>query len=832
MIELAGWSSPSLTLLTEGDATMMFKKRSISAAILTGASLLSLPIPAALAQEGLVLEEVLVTARRRVESIQDAPLAITAIGSDMLRDAGIDNLADVTELVPNLQISRPARDASIYIRGVGPTRGATNVTELSVGVYIDDVFLLKPHGQLMDLAEVESVQVLRGPQGTLFGKNTTGGAMVVTTVKPAEEFGGYAKATIGNDGRRNIQASIDVPVSDSFLTKLTITDVEADGIGQDPVHGTELSDENRQGILLQTRWLASENATVDFSYFHNRIRENMLAMGDCVVTNLGAQIPFNVLITPVSEFQEMPDFCERAADGIATYHDPNRKFELDASQVALNVTWDLTENHTFKSITAWRNQETPNIEYTNTYAGFPAGQEALSDGDSTQISQEFQFSGELSDGALTYTTGLYYMRDDSDTGLRATWNGERGIWGSVTAEVPAGLVAALTNYNEIGQENENTTLAFYTQWSWNVTDNLELTAGLRYGKEERDLETQRTTALPGDEAYFGIPGAIVIPGVVALVPYSLFFDGLLDSIPLPLGPTDVLKTDKDFSSTTPMFSAAYSFSEDMLGDSIDSLMFYASFTEGYKAGGFSDFALGELIPFDEETIENVEIGFKMDALDNRLRVNAALFSMDYRNMQLFVARPDPDPNSIGSLQGVTNAGEASIDGAELEVIYLPADGWMINLAASVADGNFDKFEDFFTDPTTGIAQPLERSDEDLPSLPESSYSVGVQYDWETSMGSWMARVDVFFRDEIYWGFDALTWDLPVARQNSTTDSYTVFNARLNWQVNDQLSVSLWGKNLGDETYYDGGVGETANLGHVVKAFSPPRRYGLDVRWDF
>ena len=147
----------------------------LPAALLCSATLFSIPVPLALAQENLALEEVLVTARRRVESLQDAPLAVTALTGEALLDAGISNLADITEIVPNLQVSRPARDANIYIRGVGPSRGATNVTELSVGVYIDDVFLLKPHGQLMDLAEVESVQVLRGPQGTLFGKNTTGG---------------------------------------------------------------------------------------------------------------------------------------------------------------------------------------------------------------------------------------------------------------------------------------------------------------------------------------------------------------------------------------------------------------------------------------------------------------------------------------------------------------------------------------------------------------------------------------------------------------------------------------------------------------------------------
>jgi iron complex outermembrane recepter protein len=812
-----------------------FKKRQISAVVMSVAAMCSFPIPAAVAQEGMALEEVIVTARRRAESLQDAPLSVSALTGDSLMDAGISNLADITEMVPNLQISRPARDANIYIRGVGPTRGATNVTELSVGVYLDDVFLLKPHGQLMDLAEVESVQVLRGPQGTLFGKNTTGGALVVTTVKPIDEFGGFAAVTAGNDGRFNVQASVDVPLTDTLLSKLTVTSVQADGYFKDPVHGTELSDENRIGGLLQLRWLASETVTADFSLFHNRIDENLLAMGDCVVTNLDAQIPARNLISPNTGFKGLPDFCEEVNtlhDGKAPYHDPSRKFELEATQVAVNVAWDISDDLTFKSITAWRTQETPNITYTNTYAGYSAGQDSIEDGESTQFSQEFQLSGELMDGRVRHTSGLYYMGDDSDTGLQYAYLGDRGIWGSADAAVPAGLVAALTNYSETGQENDNKSYAAFTQWSWDATDNLELTAGLRYGYEERELRTQRTNGQDPWDAYADIPGAINVPGQFSLMPYDVYFGLSSDTFTVPLGDTEVLEADENFDSLTPMFTAAYNFSEESLGGGVNGLMIYASYTEGYKAGGFSDFAVGELIPFDEESIASIEAGMKLDAWDNRLRINASLFSMDYEDMQLFVARPDPDPNNVGSLQGVTNAGSSRIDGAELEFTLLPAEGWMINFSASYADGKFEEFDDFIVDSESGDVVPLDRSDEALPSLPETAFSLGVQYDWQTSIGNFTARADAFYRDEIYWGFDALTWDIPLAREESTTDSYTVYNARLNWNINERFSIAAWGKNLADEVYYDGGVGEAANLGHVVKAFSPPRRYGVDVRFDF
>jgi len=814
-----------------------FQKRKISAMFLSGATLLSMQGPAALAQgndSGFALEEVIVTARKSAESLQDTPIAVSVLSGDALKDAGITNLADITEQVPNLQITRPSRDANVYIRGVGPTRGATDVTELSVGVYIDDVFLLKPKGQLMDLAEVESIQVLRGPQGTLFGKNTTGGAMLVTTVKPMEEFGGYGQVTAGNDGRLNVQASVDVPFTDKLLSKLTVTSVKADGFFQDPIHGDELSDEDRLGALLQLRWLAAEDVTADFSFYHNRIRENALAQGDCVVTNPESQIAAGALITPKSDFKLITDFCEDVSnlyDGKAPYDTP-REFELDASQASLNLVWDINDDHSLKSITAWRNQETPNIEYTNTYSGYPSGQRSLKDGESTQISQEFQFTGEFMDSSLRYSAGLFYMQDDTDTGLRENFLGDEGIWGSIAAAVPPGLVAALANYEQIGQENDNTTYAAYTQWSWDATENLEVTAGLRYGYEERELNTERTNSAAPWDAYADVPGAIIIPGVTALMTYDTFFNDARSALPLALGEKEELQADDDFDSLTPMFSAAYTFPDTMLSDSIDGVMVYASYTEGYKAGGFSDFGLGELLPFEEEEIDNIELGLKLDAWNNRLRLNAAIFSMDYEEMQLLVARPNPDPTAIGSFIGVTNAGSSSIDGAELEVTLLPAEGWLVNFSASFADGEFNEFDDFITDPETGQSIPLDRSDEDLPSLPESSFSLGVQYNWDTSFGSWMVRADAYYRDEIYWGFDALTWDIPLAREESTTESYTVYNARLNWQINDRLSIAAWGKNLADKTYYDGGVGEAANVGHVIKSFAPPRRYGVDLRYDF
>ena len=806
-----------------------FKLRNILGVLLSCLLTSILFIPSVLAAGGSALEEVIVTARKREESLQDTPLAVSAFTGAALLESGVSNLADITELVPNLQISRPARDANIYIRGVGPTRGATNVTELSVGVYLDQVFLLKPQGQLLDLAAIESVQVLRGPQGTLFGKNTTGGALLVTTVKPSDESGGFGQVTVGNLSQLSVRGSVDIPISDSLMSKLTVTSVQADGGWNDPGDGTDLNNDDRQGVFGQLLWLPSDDVTVDFGLFHNRIRENLLANGNCVVTNPEAVVQAEGLITPVSGFKGIADYCEEASDSVSPYYPPQRKFTVDASLASINVAWEINENTSLRSITAWVYQETPSFVVTNSFVGQPSGQASLEDGDSTQTSQEFQLNGDLLDDSLHYTAGFYYMNDETDTGNLANWNGVNGVCGAI-GQTPPGQVAALSNYSESGQTNKNDSYSVYTQWSWDFTEQLELTAGLRYGYEERDVKTRRQDSLPPWEAYANVPGTLIIPGLAALMPNDVFFNSALDVLPLPLDEMENLQANKNFDSLTPMASVGYNLPDTMLSDNINGLLLYVSYTKGYKAGGFSDFSTGELFPFDEEEIYSTEVGAKLDAWDNRLRVNAALFSMDYSNMQLFVARPDPDPNAIGSFQGVVNAGESEIKGAELEVTALPTENWRINFSASYADGVFKEFQDFtFED---GEVVGVDRSDEDLPSLPELTFNLGVQYDWDTSFGRWTARADAYYRDELYWGFDALSWSIPLARESATTESFTVFNARLSWQVSDELMITAWGKNLANKTYYDGGVGEAQNLGIANKSFAPPRLYGIDVRYAF
>ncbi|MFT5606181.1 MAG: iron complex outermembrane receptor protein, partial [Paracoccaceae bacterium] len=216
------------------------------------------------------LEEVVVTARRRAENLQETPIAVTSLSGDALREQGITNTADLTKSIPSLQINSPYSN-QIYIRGIGERTGRTRV-DPTVGVYLDGIYLPRPDGQLLDTVDVQSIQVLRGPQGTLFGKNTTAGAMVLTLEKPHDTFEGYVEAGIGSYEQRDIKIGLNMPVTDTLFTRLAVHTLKDDGFLKD-VSGIRTAADDRKSLLFQTRWDASDDVVVDGLLFASKTRE-------------------------------------------------------------------------------------------------------------------------------------------------------------------------------------------------------------------------------------------------------------------------------------------------------------------------------------------------------------------------------------------------------------------------------------------------------------------------------------------------------------------------------------------------------------------------------
>ncbi len=406
----------------------------------------TLPLsPPALAQGG-VLEEVIVTARKREEVIQDVPVSVTAFTGNQLRNAGIVNLKDLGYQTPGVQIDQSS-SAQIWIRGIGQRDDGSRV-DSPVGVYLDGLYIPRKDGQLLDLIDIQSVQVLRGPQGTLFGKNTTGGALLVTTQPPEETLSGFIDGRIGNFNRLDLRASLNVPlIDDTLYSKITLGSVGRDGYQKNITTGQEPGSEDRQSAALQLRWLPSESVSVDTLVYYGDVDEIQPSTNCRYMFNssfngedslLGNRINPGDLV-PVDAFddndtplrpgyaEQSPAYAEACAQSAALEKDYKVTSEIPINFILENlilgvtVEWSINDSLSLKSITGYGDQEksgnfgNPDNDATH----LPISSRYRPVGSASQRdhwSQEFQLTGSAFDDRLDYTIGLFAMREEIDDG--------------------------------------------------------------------------------------------------------------------------------------------------------------------------------------------------------------------------------------------------------------------------------------------------------------------------------------------------------------------------------------------------------------------------------
>lgn len=496
-------------------------------------------------QAAQALEEVVVTARKREESVQEVPIAVSAFSAEQLRDAGVSNLKDMTLQVPGVSIDQGSI-AQIWVRGVGQ-RDTSSRIDGPTGIYLDGVYLARKEGQLLDVFDAESIQLLRGPQGTLFGKNTTAGALVITTKKPTNEFGGEISTRVGNYGRWDTKLSVNMPlIDDKLLSKLTVANVKRDGYQTNIVDNSKMSSEDRQAANLQLRWNASDSVTVDGFFYAGKVREtspgelghllyhsgyggqdsmfaNSIWPGDTVpVWGLEGIALANPALAP---YISNPGYPETSKSYTDTYlkqdrlgrhkvasNVPNR-FNVDNYLAGVTVDWEINDSLNFKSITGYGYQIVGKMSLTADNDGSPATHQLIGVPENSprrQISQEFQLTGEAFDQKLNYTTGLFAMLENI-TDYNQSAASPYGfllpnmlVQGSIMNNPdlsPAEKTGALTllgsndmvylvtpNAYQDEFKQKNKTLAAFFQGSYDVTDQFQVTAGARWTLENRDVK--------------------------------------------------------------------------------------------------------------------------------------------------------------------------------------------------------------------------------------------------------------------------------------------------------------------------------------------------------
>jgi len=747
------------------------------------------------------LEEIIVTARKRAESVQEMPIAITALSTTQLEQRSLTNLMEIGAYIPNVVMntspssSGGGNNLQIYIRGVGQN-DFLFTTDPGIGIYVDGVYHPRTLGGVMDLLDLERVEVLRGPQGTLFGKNTIGGAIALTSQKPTGDGTGYAEATVGSFNRLDIRGSFDVALSDTLAAKVSMSSKNRDGIGKRLEFGTdevldETGNENGSSARLALRWTASEDVTVDFTADYTREREKGVPVTLADVQAGGLSGLWNAFVGGPAGQTFNSDFIidNNRYDSYATGGNKN---ELDAYGFSMDINWDVNENMSFRSISAYRAMDAFfNSDTDGSPLSFAATDQAQ---EQNQISQEFQLVGKAFDDKLDWVIGAFYFdefgRDENQVRLASGLYDALEALPAAVIPLAPGLVCPAGpmdpcaggpgNPINVGfdldldllNEIDIKSYAFFSQGTFQVSDKISITAGARYSYEKK----------------------------------SFFLNHVRINSGAPILANETISD--SWSSFTPMASVDYKINEDAL--------VYASVTKGFKSGGFNGRPLtpGQISAFEPETVVSYELGFKADMLESRVRLNGAIFYADYTDMQITSISDD----GTGNLQlRAQNAGKARIKGFELELQARPVANFDIIASLGYVDFEFTFLEDGVQD---------FNLDSHAIKTPEWNGSLGAQYTWDVSSES-----AVTLRGD--WTYQSKTFQDIQNSDQLIAPGYSLLNARLTYENHDgNWEIALSATNLTDKEYIVSGYQTLASFGTANLIYGRPREWGLTVKKRF
>lgn len=552
------------------------------------------------------VEEIVVSARKRAEALEDTPVAVTAVTAGTLREAGVYRVDQVTELVPNLQFQDSIQGnlAQFAIRGVG-TGNPDIQFDPGVALYLDGVFLPRASGSLLSVVDVQQIEVLRGPQGTLFGKNSVGGAINITTVKPQHELEGFAMVRPSNFNGLDAEVMLNVPIVEDFLlSRVAFFSAQRDGYVYDSFRDELYSDRNELAFIGSLRMFATDDITLDLTGMWSRSQTRGRA-GQCIDVrgpDSGDEAPLAGLYADMFPECRETTLFENTAN-IAGMSDIKSYGTWGVMNWDVGDAWEI-EDLAVKAQGSW-NQQIPrtrfdvdntskDVVYLSTAGGEDGGVSKFdgAPGFQQQVAGELQVNGAAFDGRLVFVTGLFAQ------------------WESMTDDRATSVGPPLTRLTRNVAENSNWTWAPYLQATANFTDWLSLTGGIRYTQDNKSLTLSQFQYAPG-------PGR-----------------PLAEEIQFP-------RESQLFTAWTPMGSIASTVPLDLLPDWTDHFMAYFTYAQGFKGGGFNALAgprqqegtSALAASFDPETLDNFELGFKGIFWENKLTVNTAFFIGKYDDIQ-------------------------------------------------------------------------------------------------------------------------------------------------------------------------------------------------------
>lgn len=741
-------------------------------------------------KRGERVEEIIVTARRREELLEDTPISVTAISEEAMRETGITRLNQIQELVPNLTFysGRAGLTASTFIRGVGQVNSIITF-DPGVGIYVDGVFLARAAGSVLNVSDIAQVEVLRGPQGTLFGKNTVGGAINITTVAPREELEGWAFVRAGSFDTVQTRAMLNAPIragwlDDKLFTRFSFSSENSAGYTRNTLQNRDGNTTNSLAFLGAARFLPVEDVEILLkgSWFRDHTTSKG---GECVVVQDPA---------PLAGLIQEPGFLPacRESEPFRFQADTAAIADIESYGVWNIATWDVgdvgfAENLSLKSISAWREQipqiredgdDTPfRVLQLNDMPGDPPFNGEA--GHQQQITQEFQVQGNAADGDLSYIGGYFVYWETADA--------------TQTIESLTKAPAALGGSSRARVDVDNWTWAIFTQGTYDVLDWLSVTAGVRYTEEKKGFAKNQFNVRNGD----------------------LMVDANESRI---------------FTAWTPMANLSIRAPDDWIADSpLDHLLGYFTFSRGFKGGGFNGNTRSgdpsQLQPYEPEFLDSYEIGFKTISFDQKVTFNVSLFYADYSDIQ--VSTIVPGQGFLAEIV-VRNAAKATTKGGEFELTALPFEGAQVVGSIGVVDATYDEFSSVSALDNSQI----DRAGEPFNDVPAFQSRLTLQYSIELPevgpewLNGWLTpRLDWFYRSAVNYQFPELT--------QAVQRGYNLLHGRLSYDFDhDRSQVAFWARNLTDERYFQQVLPVASTLGTVVRYYQPPRSFGVEFSRRF
>ncbi|RDI98738.1 TonB-dependent receptor [Dyella solisilvae] len=766
------------------------------------------------------LGKIVVTAQTRTQEMQEVPIALQIVTAAQIQQLAATDLSKMSIFVPGLGVdgSQPTQP-SYELRGISTSNFGIG-TEPAVGVYVDGVYAARSGGALLAFNDIQRIEVLKGPQGTLFGRNAAGGAISIVTNEPSDKLEGHATVRFGNEGEKYVSGLLNLPINKDMALRVSVVDNQSDGWITNQADGKRFGGNDDWGTRIAYRWNITPDTRVLVSWDHERLDQTPR--------------PQIGIVPMSSDVYERPPFPADPTTFLNPLHAPLYNVGVDLAETRTFNGANFVIDHSFSwgsltATTAWRGFDTYNDMSNDGTNHVVTHLDTANIEHNNSWYQEFKLTG--NNDLMDWVSGVSFYSEQARQANQVNTNTDSldtlalnvaGAPFPPLATITQGLQAFGLPYNFLGdswreQINNNGNFKAYAAFGdviWHLNDKLDLTTGLRYTKDDKDFTWYNVPRQA--PAYDQTLAALMASGIYAILP-TIAQQALTQFSTNVVFPNDVgdrVEASNSWHDFSPRAVLSYKFTPDIMG--------YGSVTKGYKAGGYNSLEIGSV--YAPEKVWNYEFGLKTVFPEYNLLFNTSAYYYKYSNLQSNVLNPNYSGSGVPFYEVSTSDQHAK--GVEFETQWFPVDALRLNLTAAYIDATYLRDTS-----TTGVNLAGQATGEPLWSA-----TAGFDYTWHGVMrGDLEASMQYAYR-----GATRCNADSGIQGACYSTKAFTIgtstnrTDARLDWHTPDQkYGVGLYGNNIFNKRYVLGVGNETTTVfGTPYATVTPPRTFGIEFRAGF